>query len=503
MSSLKNKYEQYLKEMQQIGDYNHAIALLHWDAEVNAPSKGAQFRTQQITTLSAASHNLSTSDTLGQILEDLYAVRQQLTAEECRNIELSLEDYRKATKLPTTFVRNFATARAEAYQAWIAGRRANDFQLFAPALAKLIDLQREKTKLMGFSDHPYNALLDEYEQSATVAQLDPLFKQIREELVDFAKELREKGQPTDNSFLSANYPHKAQWDFGVELLKNMGYDFGAGRQDVSEHPFTVTFSPLDVRVTTRISEDNPMSMIGTCVHEGGHALYEQGLPAAQYGLPLGAAVSLGIHESQSRLWENNVGLSRGYWSQHLPAFKAAFPEQVGDRDLDTFYKAINQVAPNFIRVEADELHYHLHVLIRYEIEKGLIEGSIEVADLDKVWNAKYKEFLGVDVPDAARGVLQDVHWCEGLMGYFPTYSLGSFYAAQFYRQACIDIPTLEAEIAAGDSSQLLNWLRQHIHVHGRALSPTELCVKATGEPLNVRYFLDYARKKYRQIYGIS
>jgi carboxypeptidase Taq len=502
MSSLKNKYEQYVKEMRQIGDYNGAISLLHWDGEVNAPSKGAQFRTQQISTLSAAAHNLSTSDDLGQLLEDLYAVRAQLTPDEARNIELSLEDYRKATKLPTEFVRSFAVARSEAYQAWIAARRANDFSLFAPALTALIALQREKTTLMGFIDHPYNALLDEYEQGATVAQLDPLFKQIRSELAIFAQELREKGTPTDDSFLRLQYAHKAQWDFGIDLLKNMGYDFDSGRQDVSEHPFTVTFSPLDVRVTTRISENNPMSMVGTCIHEGGHALYEQGLPETQYGLPLGAAVSLGIHESQSRLWENNVGLSRAYWAHHLPTFQKTFPDQLGDKNLETFYKAINQVAPNFIRVEADELHYHLHVLVRYELEKALIEGSIEVADLDKHWNAKYKELLGVDVPDAQKGVLQDVHWCEGLMGYFPTYSLGSFYAAQFYRQACIDNPTLETEIANGDSSKLLAWLRTHIHQYGRALSPTDLCIKATGEPLNVAYFLDYARAKYRAIYDI-
>ncbi len=502
MSSVKTRYEQYTKELRQIADYNAAVALLHWDSEVNAPSKGAQFRSQQIATIAAATHDLSTSDQLGQLLEDLYAVRTQLSEQEARNVSISLDDYHKATKLPTEFVRQFAKARADAYQAWVKARQANDFQLFAPALAALVELQRQKTKLVGFKDHPYNALLDEYEQSATVAQLDPLFVQVRSELSQFARKLREEGKATDDAFLKQNFPKQAQWDFGVQLLKNMGYDFEAGRQDVSVHPFTVTFSPLDVRVTTRIDENNPLSMIGTCIHEGGHALYEQGLPDEQYGLPLGAAVSLGIHESQSRVWENNVGLSRAYWQYHYPAFQNAFPSQFDGCDVETFYRAINQVAPNFIRVEADELHYHLHILVRYELEKALIEGSLEVADLEKEWNAKYKELLGVEVPDALRGVLQDVHWCEGLMGYFPTYSLGSFYAAQFFRKACEEHPTLEQEIAAGDSSKFLDWTRKNLHQYGRAYSPQELCQRATGEPLNVQYFLDYIRAKYSEIYSL-
>lgn len=503
MSSVKTRYEQYTKELRQIADYNAAVALLHWDSEVNAPRKGASFRSQQIATLAAAAHQLATSDQLGQLLEDLYAVRTQLSEQEARNVAISLDDYHKATKLPTEFVRQFAKARAEAYQAWVAAREANDFQLFVPALSALIDLQRQKTRLMGFKDHPYNALLDEYEQGATVSQLDPLFAQVRSELSQFARQLQQEGKSTDDAFLRKAFDKDAQWNYGIELLKNMGYDFEAGRQDRSVHPFTVTFSPLDVRVTTRIDEHNPMSMIGTCIHEGGHALYEQGLPQEQYGLPLGAAVSLGIHESQSRVWENNVGLSKAYWQHHFPAFKAAFPVQFDGCDVDTFYRAINQVAPNFIRVEADELHYHLHILVRYELEKALIEGSLEVADLEKAWNAKYKELLNVDVPDALRGVLQDVHWCEGLMGYFPTYSLGSFYAAQFFRKACETHPTLPQEIAAGDSSKFLQWTRQHLHQYGRAYSPQELCQRATGEPLNVQYFLDYVRAKYSEIYSLS
>jgi carboxypeptidase Taq len=303
--------------------------------------------------------------------------------------------------------------------------------------------------------------------------------------------------------LFKTYPKDQQWQYGLDLLKQMGYDFGAGRQDISEHPFTTNFSPLDVRVTTRINEQELMSMIGTCLHEGGHGLYEQGLPSEQYGLPLGYAASLGIHESQSRLWENNVGLSKAYWVANFPALKALYPSQLEGVDVELFYAAINQIQPNFVRVEADELHYHLHVLIRYEIEKGLMEGSMQVENLDKIWNEKYKAFLGLDVPDDKLGILQDVHWSEGLLGYFPTYSLGSFYAAQFFHQASKEIPTLSEQLEAGDSSALLAWLREKIHQYGRQYTSEELCQRITGEGLNLKYFMDYAREKYSKIYQLS
>ena len=503
MSSIQNQYEAYKNELSQVADYHGAIALLHWDNEVYAPSKSADFRAQQIATLSAAAHELATSAKLGNLLEELNANIAQLTEQQAKNVKLSLKDYKDATKLSTDFVKKYAKAKAEAYQAWIAARKANDFKVFAPALKTVVTLLKEQTELLGYEEHPYNALLDQYEIGATVAQLDPLFKQIREELVTFAKELKEKGQATNADFLFKNYNKDKQWDLGIQLLKDMGFDFEAGRQDISVHPFTTNFSPLDVRVTTAIDENQPMSMIGSCIHEGGHALYEQGLPASHYGLPLANAVSLGIHESQSRLWENNIGLSLNYWTYQYPKFQTLFPENLANVDLNTFYAAINQVAPNLIRIQADELHYHLHILVRYEIEKALIEGSIEVEDLSQIWNTKYKEFLGVEVPNDLNGVLQDVHWCEGLMGYFPTYSLGSFYAAQFFHKACQDIPTLETEIANGDTSKLLAWLRENIHQYGRQYTPTELSIKATGEPLNVQYFIDYVKAKYRKIYKIQ
>jgi carboxypeptidase Taq len=319
--------------------------------------------------------------------------------------------------------------------------------------------------------------------------------------VNFVKVLKEKPQ-VENSFLSKFYEKDKQWDFGLGLLKNMGYDFDAGRQDISTHPFTITFAPTDVRVTTRVDENDLSNMIWSCIHEGGHGLYEQGLKWENYGLPIGEACSLGIHESQARMWENNVGRSHAYWQAHYSGLQQVFPNNLSHISLKDFYNGMNQIAPNAIRTEADELHYHFHVLIRFEIEKELMAGTLEVDDLSKVWNQKYAEYMGIEIKNDNEGILQDIHWSHGSIGYFPTYSLGSFYAAQFFAKAQDEIPNLVNEISEGDSSNLLAWLRQNIHQHGRYFTPEELCIKITGEKLNFKYFMDYAKQKFGSIYGI-
>lgn len=303
--------------------------------------------------------------------------------------------------------------------------------------------------------------------------------------------------------MTGYYNKDKQWQYGLAVLKQMGYDFDAGRQDISSHPFTVNFNAQDVRVTTRIDENNFSDMLWSCIHEGGHALYEQGLLPENYGLPAGEAISLGIHESQSRLWENNVGRSLTYWKVHYPKLQTIFPENLKNVSVGAFYKAMNQVKPSLIRTNADELTYHTHIMIRFEIEKLLIEGTLKVKDLPEYWNTKYKEYLGVNVTDDAHGVLQDIHWSHGGFGYFPTYSLGSFYAAQFYTQATKDIPTLETEIEKGNTLPLLNWLRSKVHKHGKYYTAEELCINITGEKLNFNHFMNYANKKYAGIYELS
>ena len=496
-------YETYRAKLERIADLSGAIALMHWDQEVNAPEKGAGFRAKQLATLTGLSHEWFTEPSFGDLLKNLNEGAEDLTEEQAANVRLSLEDYNKAVRFSKEFVEALSKARSEAYQAWIKARKAKDYAVFEPALAKIVALKRQEAAyLQPQGGHPYDGLLDQYEKGASVAMLDPIFAQIRADLVAFTKALRTEGKATERSFLDLSFDVEKQWQHSLDLLKNMGYDFGAGRQDRSEHPFTTGFSPYDVRVTARVAEHDPMSLIGTCLHEGGHALYEQGLPSEQYGLPLGSATSLGIHESQSRLWENHLGLSLAYWKAHYADFQARYPEQLGGVDLETFYRAINQVKPNFIRVEADELHYHLHVLIRYEIEKGLLEGKFEAKGLDKVWNAMYAEYLGLTVEDDKLGILQDVHWCEGLLGYFPTYSLGSLYAAQFFAQAQKDIEGLDEKISRGDSSELLAWLRAKIHIHGRRYTSEVLCKQITGEGLNPDYFMTYVKSKYGAIYEL-
>jgi len=329
--------------------------------------------------------------------------------------------------------------------------------------------------------------------------LDRVFGQLQSPLKALLQQIVQQGTINDD-FLRQPFAKDPQWKFGMEVLRQMGFDFEAGRQDISEHPFTTNFSSRDVRVTTRIHENDFTSMTWSCIHEGGHALYEQGLPEDAYGLPLGEFTSLSIHESQSRLWENNVGRSLAGWEHFYPLAQQYFPAQLSGVPLADFYRAINRVRPSLIRTESDELTYHFHVLIRYELEKKLIEGSLATADIPEWWNGQYKSLLGVDVPDDKHGCLQDVHWSHGSFGYFPTYSLGSFYAAQFFHAAGQQVPGLAEDIRKGQFQPLLSWLRINIHSHGRRWLSEELCKRITGTGLDIQYFLQYAREKYKAIY---
>jgi len=495
-----NAYELYVQKMRKIADVRNSISLLNWDKEVNLPTKGNNARSRQSATLSGIAHEMSIDKELGNLLSTLHH-GNHLGERERRNVELSYEDYQKSTKYSTNFVIRLSETTSEAYHAWIKARQENDFSFFKEPLAKLVEVKREEADLLGYKAHPYDALMDMFEPGANVADTDVLFKDVREQLVDFVRRIREK-QQVDDSFMRKFYAKDKQWELGLKMLRDMGYDFNAGRQDISEHPFTTNFAATDVRVTTRIDEHDFGNMLWSCIHEGGHALYEQGLPEDQYGLPLGNYLSLGIHESQSRLWENNVGRELPYWKANYPHLQKTFPENLNDVDLMDFYKAMNRVNPSFIRTESDELHYHFHILIRYEIEKGLIEGSLEASDLREIWNDKYKEYLGVEVPDDKHGVLQDIHWSHGSFGYFPTYSMGSFYAAQFHKQAQKDIPNLLEKTAKNDHADLLAWLREKVHQHGRFYTADELCKRITGEKLNFRYFMEYAEEKYSGIYGL-
>lgn len=499
-----NLYQTYVAKMHKIADVNHAIAVLGWDQEVHLPEKGAHHRAQQIATLAGMVHEMAVSaeleDLLGKLSED-----ESLTFEQQRNIAETKKHIDRRKKLPVNFVVQLTKAVSATYQAWMKARSANhgegDFTLFSPQLKQLVDLKREETTCIGYADHPYDALIDEFEPGEKTADLTVLFADVRRQLVDFVKEIHHQPQVEDH-WMFEHYDKDRQWHFGLELLKQMGYDFKAGRQDISAHPFTTSFSMHDVRVTTRINEHDLHEMIWGCLHEGGHALYEQGLLPDNYGLPSGSYVSLGIHESQSRLWENNVGRSLPYWKANYAQLQAQFPERLANVPLEAFYKSMNKVNPSLIRTNADELTYHFHILVRFEIEKALIEGSVEVNDLRELWNQKYKEYLDVTVPNDRKGVLQDIHWSHGSFGYFATYSLGSFYAAQFFHQASKDIPYLQTLIEHGNLQPLLQWLRTNIHQYGQLYPAEELCKRITGEKLNFKYFMEYARQKYSFIYNL-
>jgi len=493
-------YTIYCELMQKAADINYASAVLGWDQEVYMPPKGADARARQLSTLAGQAHEILTSDKLEQVLKQLSATTG-LTDTEQSNVRLSLQDLEKNKKLSPAFVEELSKQQSECFNAWIEARRKNDFSVFAPSLTKMVALKKKQAELYGYKENAYDALLDDYEKDATVAMLDPIFNGIQEQLPPILDKIKAVAQ-VDDSFFNLHFPKQQQWDFSLVVLKQMGFDFEACRQDYSEHPFTTSFAPTDVRITTRVDEDNYNSMLWSCIHEGGHGLYEQGLPYDQYGLPLGSPVSLGIHESQSRMWENCIGRGLDFWKFFYPQLQNVFPEQLGTVSPDAFYKAANKVAPSFIRTEADELTYHFHVMIRYEIEKALMDGSLSVKDLPAKWNEMYGKYLGITPADDKTGVLQDVHWSHGSFGYFPTYTLGSFYAAQFYSKMEEDIKDLPQLVATGELAPLLQWLREKVHIHGRRYNSEELCERITGKKLDPSYFIRYAEAKFKGIYGI-
>lgn len=491
-------YNAYKTKMQKIADVKYASAVLQWDQETYLPPKGSDFRGRQLATLSEIAHSQFIDDKVGALLNEL-AAKDDLADTEKRNVLLTLEDYNRSKKFTPQFIRKMTETVNKSFHAWLQARKENSFSIFRDSLHEVIALKKEEAEIIGYKVHPYDALMNDYDKGLTVAITDELFNSLRPALSALMSQINDKPQ-VDNSFLHQHFDKEKQWQFGIEVLKQMGFDFEAGRQDISEHPFTTNFNNQDVRVTTRIDENDFGNMTWSCIHEGGHALYEQGLPGDEYGLPLGEYCSLSIHESQSRLWENCIGRGLPFWNHNYPYLQKIFPEQLNNVGVEKFYKGINKVLPSLIRTEADELTYHFHVMIRYELEKMLIEGTLGTKDIPEYWNQHYKKYLGINVPDDRNGCLQDVHWSHGSFGYFATYSIGSLYAAQFYAAIILQNPSLNNDIQNGQNGIVLNWLRQHIYCHGRYYNSGDLCRKATGETLNSQYFISYATEKFSKIY---
>ncbi len=492
-------FEQFERDVCQL---SRVGGLLNWDEQVNMPPRGASARGEAKATLAGVLHERICDERFGEALAELGGDAGLGDFERARVREARRERDR-AVRVPATLVRELAQAESAGFEAWQAARAAADFALFRDPLERILSLRRDEADAVGYEGgERYDALLDQYEPDMRVARLEPLLRGLRDELVPFVREIAAKPRP-DDAFVHRGFPAQAQRAVGARLATAIGFDFAAGRLDEAAHPFASGFAPGDVRLTTREHEDDLFSGLFAVLHEAGHGLYEQGLTGAIEGTFCGSATSLGLHESQSRFWENIVGRSHAFWERHLGEVKDAFPEQLKDVSLEQFVRAANLVEPSLIRVEADEVTYHLHVFLRFELELAVFRGDLSVDDLPAAWNERMRNLVGIEVPDDGVGVLQDVHWSAGLVGYFPTYTLGTLYSAQFLAAIERELGPVDAIIRAGEYDRLLAWMREHVHSRGALVAPEQIARDATGEAPGHAALMRYLRAKYGELYDLG
>ncbi len=497
-----DSFDQLRARLGDLADVKAASAVLSWDQETYMPSGAGAARAQQLATLGRLAHEMFVAEEFAAVLS---AAAEEVAgsppdSDEARIIRVITRDHEKATRIPAKLVADLAQATALAQQAWAEARPKSDFEGFRPHLERVLELTLAKAEALGYEESPYDALLDDYEPDMKASQVAEVFAALRTELVPIVQGIAAADMP-DDACLRRHFDAAAQWEFGEAVIRDFGFDFERGRQDRSAHPFSTNFAVSDVRITTRVDENFlPTALFGT-LHEAGHAMYEQGVDAALARTGLDNGTSLGIHESQSRLWENQVGRSRAFWEHYYPGLQRTFEGALGAVPLDEFYRAVNRVEPSLIRVEADEVTYNLHVMIRFELEMQLVTGSLAVADLPEAWNAAYERTLGLVPPNDAQGVLQDIHWSFGLFGYFPTYTLGNLIAAQLFEQVQSDLGDLDGQIRSGEFAPLREWLRDRIHCHGRKFTADELLERTTGGGLDAAPWLRYVREKFGGLYG--
>jgi carboxypeptidase Taq len=501
---LKDKLQQLKTMFGEVSDLAHVSDLLGWDQQTYMPPGGAEGRGQQLATINTIAHQKFTSAEMGSLLDDLKTWAEGLDhdSEEYRLIKVTARDYDKRTRIPSSFVAEFAQVTAVAQQAWMEARAKSDFSIFRPHLEKIVDLNHRYVSFFPPAEHPYDTLLDNFEPGMKTSEVKAIFEGLRPQQVQLIQAIGDRPQVAD-SFLRLDFDEKNQWDFGVEVATAFGYDWNRGRQDKSTHPFTQSLGIDDVRITTRFEEGLGASAFFSTAHETGHALYEQGVSHTWSRTPLEGGASLAIHESQSRMWENLVGRSLPFWEHFYPRFQGRFPAQLGNVSLEDFYKGINKVERSLIRVEADEATYNLHIMLRLELEIAMIEGKIAIKDLPEAWNARMKEYLGIVPPNDALGVLQDIHWSGGMFGYFSTYALGNLISVQLWETFRAATPGLDDQMRRGDFSSLLAWLRTEIHQHGRKYEPQELVRRVTGSPIDPAPYVRYLKSKYTEIYGLK
>lgn len=490
----------YLKNIYYL---NHAMSLLGWDTRVTMPRKGNDERGEVLGYLSLEGYKLRTSPQIKGFI-DFFEKEKDLDDVTKVIIKKIKKSYDKMTKIPGEKNKEWVISTSKSEAAWEDAKDKGDFHIFKPHLQEMINISKEFAEYIKEDDKKsnYEVLLDEFEPGNTIESLDNVFTDLKEGILDILNKIKNSNINIDDSILKVSVKKADQEAFVTHVLEKLGYDFKGGRMDESVHPFTLTVGSGDVRITTRYIENDFTNAFFSCVHEGGHAIYEQDIPNTLKYTYLDTASSMGIHESQSRFYENIIARSESFWTYYFKEVQQRFPH-LKDVSLDNFYNAINKVKPSLIRVDADELTYSLHVIIRYEIEKMLIDGDLNVEDLPKVWNEKYKEYLGIEPKDDREGVLQDMHWSGRIFGYFPSYALGNLYGAQFLNKMLKDMPDMYERIEEGEFSHIHKWLNDNIHAHGSIYEPSELIKIVTGEELNSKYFLKYLRDKYSKVYNIN
>ena len=497
--NLEKKFEEVKSYIGEMENLNHAITLVDWDMRTNMPVKAGESRSRVIEYLSGESFKMATSPRIKEFIDELSPYKSEMTLIQKRMLEELEKNYNETMKIPADRYVAFVGAQSRSQIAWEKAKAENDYESFKPHLQTIIDFEKEFIDYWGYKDDKYNTLLDQYERGLTVEKLDVIFSDLRDGLVEILEDIKKSSIKVDNDILKGHFDAEKQKELSLFILDKMGFDLEAGRLDVSVHPFTTNMGNKDVRLTTNYHEDEFTSALFSTIHEGGHGIYEQNISDSLEYTGLNCGVSMAVHESQSRFYENIIGRSKEFCSYLLDVSKKYF-EDFSKVQFDDFYKAMNKVEPSLIRTEADELTYSLHIIIRYELEKDLINGRITVDELPQEWNKKYKEYLGVEPTNYSDGVLQDVHWGAALFGYFPSYALGNLYGAQIYYKLIEERPEIMSEISKGNLKNLHSWLKENVHQYGATYTPAELIKKITGEELNPKYFLRYLKEKYSEIY---
>jgi carboxypeptidase Taq len=490
------------QRLAEIYDLNSAGSVLGWDEATYMPSGGATARGRQIAIIRRLAHERFTDPTLGRLLDGLEQSSDSLSADDASLIRVARRDYEKAIRVPAEYVARANAHASASYNAWIRARPANDFAAMIPFLQQTLELSREYAEFFAPYDHIADPLIDDADEGLTTTTIRRIFTELREALVPMVRAISE--QPlVDDAWLDRSFDEATQLDFGLKIAAQMGYDLKRGRLDKTRHPFCTKFASGDVRITTRVRENDVRDSLFSTLHEAGHAMYEQGVNPAHEGTPLGSGASSGVHESQSRLWENVVARSRPFWEHYYPHLKRLFADQLGSVPLDSFYRAINKVEPSLIRTDADEVTYNLHIMLRFDLELDLLEGRLEVADLPEAWRAGMKADLGIAPPDDRDGCLQDVHWYAGTIGgAFQSYTIGNILSAQFFTAATTAHPEISTEIADGQFGSLHGWLTNNVYKPGRAFKPDELVAQSTGSAMTMAPYLAYLRKKYGELYRL-